>query len=239
MRRLQQSTSRVVMLKLFLTSDHVTAATGKTVAITISKNGGAFGNPNAGATNATEVSTGWYKVTLDTTDTNTVGDLVVRGTSASCDDTEQVLNVEAGIQQTGDNYARLGAPAGASVSADVAAVKVDTAAIKVPTDKLTFTVANQIDANVLDWKGATAPAMTGDAYAAVTGNRAEPAQGAPAATTSMLAKVDYLYKAWRNKKTQTATTQSLFADDASTVDQKMTVSDDGTTMTVGEVATGP
>lgn len=31
--------------------------------------------------------------------------------------------------QTGDCYARLGAPAGASVSADVAAVKVDTAAI--------------------------------------------------------------------------------------------------------------
>ena len=35
--------------------------------------------------------------------------------------------------QTGDSYARLGAPAGASVSADVAAVKVDTAAILVDT----------------------------------------------------------------------------------------------------------
>jgi hypothetical protein len=66
---------------------------------------------------------------------------------------------------TGDAYARLGAPAGASVSADIAAVKTDTAAVKVQTDKLTFTVANQIDANVLDWKSATAPAMTGDAYA--------------------------------------------------------------------------
>ena len=38
-------------------------------------------------------------------------------------------------------------------------------AIKVQTDKLAFTVANQIDANVIDWKGAAAPAMTGDAYA--------------------------------------------------------------------------
>lgn len=66
---------------------------------------------------------------------------------------------------TGDAYVRLGAPAGASHAADVAAVKVDTAAVKVQTDKLTFTVANQIDANVLDWKSATAPAMTGDAYA--------------------------------------------------------------------------
>lgn len=66
---------------------------------------------------------------------------------------------------TGDIYARIGAPAGASVSADIAAAKVDTAAVKVQTDKLTFTVANQVDSNVLDWKSATAPAMTGDAFA--------------------------------------------------------------------------
>lgn len=61
--------------------------------------------------------------------------------------------------QTGDNFARLGAPAGASVSADVAAVKVDTAAVKVQTDKMTFTVANVIDANALRINGdATAAA---------------------------------------------------------------------------------
>jgi hypothetical protein len=66
---------------------------------------------------------------------------------------------------TGDIYARLGAPAGASVSADIAAAKSDTAAVKLQTDKLAFTVTNQVDANVLDWKSATAPAMTGDAYA--------------------------------------------------------------------------
>ena len=78
----------------------------------------------------------------------------------------------ASVNQTGDSYARLGAPAGASVSADIAAVKSDTgsiltdaAAIKAQTDKLAFTVANQVDANVLDWKSVAAPAMTGDAYA--------------------------------------------------------------------------
>lgn len=38
--------------------------------------------------------------------------------------------------QTGDSYPRLGAPAGASVSADVAAVKVDTAATLVDTNEL-------------------------------------------------------------------------------------------------------
>lgn len=65
--------------------------------------------------------------------------------------------------QTGDAYARLGAPAGASVSADVAAVKVDTAAVKVQTDKMTFTVANKMDSNVYTWNGTavTAPNTAG------------------------------------------------------------------------------
>ncbi len=53
------------------------------------------------------------------------------------------------------------------VAAILAAVDTEVAAIKAKTDSLTFTVANQIDANVLDWKSATAPAMTGDAYARI------------------------------------------------------------------------
>lgn len=69
--------------------------------------------------------------------------------------------------------------------------------------------------------------------------RSEPAQGAPPVNPDMATKVDWLYKAWRNKKTQTATQYSLFADDASTVDHKATISSDGTTTTIGEVATGP
>lgn len=46
------------------------------------------------------------------------------------------VQIYPSFPQTGDNFARLGAPAGASVSADVAAVKTDTAAVKVQTDKL-------------------------------------------------------------------------------------------------------
>ena len=53
-----------------------------------------------------------------------------------------------GTAQTGDSFARLGAPAGASVSADIAAVKSDTGAIKTKTDSLTFTQAGQVDANI-------------------------------------------------------------------------------------------
>lgn len=81
--------------------------------------------------------------------------------------------------QSGDAYARLGAPAGASVSADVAAVKaVDdavkaktdnlpaspanettVAAVKAKTDSLTFTVAGNVDANVQKINDVT---ITGD-----------------------------------------------------------------------------
>lgn len=82
-----------VMMKCFLASDHVSPATGKTMAVVLSKAGGAFGNPNAGASNATEVADGWYKFALDATDTNTVGDLVVRLTAATVDDSERLLQI--------------------------------------------------------------------------------------------------------------------------------------------------
>lgn len=68
---------------------------------------------------------------------------------------------------------------------------------------------------------------------------AEPAQGAPGATITLAAKINFLFKAWRNKSTQTASTYSLFNDDAATVDHKAAVSDDATTLTRGEIAAGP
>lgn len=72
-----------------------------------------------------------------------------------------------------------------------------------------------------------------------TDNRGEPAQGAPAASTDPLSKLDFLYKLARNKITQDATTLRIFADDATTVDHKATVSDNGTTYTRNEITSGP
>ena len=83
----------------------------------------------------------------------------------------------------------------------------------------------QVNAEVVD-------ALATDTYA-------EPGQGVPAATATLAAKLNYLFKAWRNRFTQTATEYDLYADDAATVDQKATVSDDGTTFDRGEVAGGP
>lgn len=164
--RIPQSTTLRVPLKAYLSSDGKTPATGKTIAITISKNGGAYGNPSGGATNATAIASGSYYVDLSTTDTGTLGPLFVLGTEGTIDQIDAIYNVvvatgatvdanlvsilgttltetvagyltagfkkffdvatpvltAASVNQTGDNYARLGAPAGASVSADIAAV---------------------------------------------------------------------------------------------------------------------
>jgi len=72
-----------------------------------------------------------------------------------------------------------------------------------------------------------------------TDTSGEPAQGAPAATASMRTKIDWLYKFLRNKTEVTATTISVYDDAGTTVDHKSTHSDDGTTYTRGEFATGP
>jgi len=146
----------------------------------------------------------------------------------------------------------LGTPAGVSMSADIAAVKVDTAAILVDTGTtldgripaalvggrmdsslgaiavgvdLSATMKTSVNAEVVD-------ALATDTYA-------EPAQGTPAATNTLAVKIGHLFKAWRNRTTQTATQSSLYNDDAVTVDHKATFSDDGVTADRGEIASGP
>lgn len=68
---------------------------------------------------------------------------------------------------------------------------------------------------------------------------AEPGQETPAATNTLVKKIGYLFKVFRNRKTQTATQFSLYNDDATTIGQKATVSDDATTFDAGEITTGP
>ena len=64
------------------------------------------------------------------------------------------------------------------------------------------------------------------------------AQGAPSATASVLTAINYLYEAWRNKTTTTATLITLMKDDGSTALVKSTISDDSTTFTKDEFITG-
>lgn len=161
-------------------------------------------------------------------------------------------------------FGRLGAPAGASVSADIAGVQSDTNDIQTRLPAA-LTSGGNIKADALAWAGsATATTdialkdtlaktidITGfnDLSAAqvnaevvdtlATDTYAEPGQGTPLATTTLSAKIGYLYKYLRNRVTVTATTISVFNDDAITVDQKSTHSDDGVTYDRGEFTTGP
>jgi hypothetical protein len=204
---LKQSTAVVLNFGPFVDkTDGVTPETGLVSAldhastgIMLSKNGGALTIRHATVTATTYDAYGNYRVTLDTTDTNTIGTLRMQfietatclpvwvdlhvlaanvydslfgaatdkldvnveewnatavpaehtagypiatikdgaGTGEINTNAGKVVGVElvdvlttytGNTVQTGDNFARLGAPAGASVSADIAAVKVDTAA---------------------------------------------------------------------------------------------------------------
>lgn len=163
--RLKQSTaSQEVPLGPFLDStDGVTPETALTIANTDIKlwamGATSLANKNSGG--ATHMAGGIYYCTLDATDTATLGALVafvsvagalpirvefevvtanvydalVGGTDLLQVDVTEWKGATAPAM-TGDAFARLGAPAGASMSADLAAVKVDTAAILVDTAEI-------------------------------------------------------------------------------------------------------
>lgn len=127
----------------------------------------------------------------------------------------------------------------AKVASDVTIASVTGA-----VGSVTGNVGGNVGGNVTGSVGSLATQAKADVNAEVVDalnvdTYAEPGQGAPAATASLAAKIGYLFKGWRNKVTQDATTYKLFADDATTVDQKATIADDGATLTRGEIASGP
>jgi len=159
--------------------------------------------------------------------------------------------------------ALLGTPAGASISADIAAIEAQTddigaagagltalatqASVNTIDDFLDTEIAAIVTAVVTDIPALIA-ALNNLSAAAVNAEivdalnvdtYAQPGQGTPAATTTIRLMLAYLYKAYRNRHTQTASEYDLYNDDAVTVDQKAAVSDDAVTFDRGEVATGP
>jgi len=102
-----------------------------------------------------------------------------------------------------------------------------------------YVLGTNVDTTISSRSTLTAAAVNTEVVDALnTDTYAEPGSGAPGATISLAQKIGYLYKAFRNKVTQTSTEYTLYADDESTAHQKATVNDDGTTFTRGEVG-GP
>ncbi len=64
------------------------------------------------------------------------------------------------------------------------------------------------------------------------------AQGAPSVTASLPVALNWLYEAFRNKTETTATRITIYKDDTATELARSTISDNATTFTKGEMATG-
>ena len=75
------------MILMIDSTDHITGKTGLSPTVTLSKDGGAFAGISG---SVTEVSSGWYKLALNTTDTNTLGDLAIHSTATGADPTDIV-----------------------------------------------------------------------------------------------------------------------------------------------------
>jgi hypothetical protein len=91
---------------------------------------------------------------------------------------------------------------------------------------------------ILDGRASPADVNTQVLDVLQTDTFAEPGQGDPSATTSLINKIGYLFKSWRNKMTNDGTDVKLYADDGTTVDQKASVTEVGGTVTRGKFGTG-
>lgn len=80
---LKDSNSKKIIFLMILKSDHVTGATGKTLTVTVSKNGAAFG---AGGGSVAELAGGAYAYTPSAGDVDTLGPILFRATETDCDD---------------------------------------------------------------------------------------------------------------------------------------------------------
>lgn len=93
----------------------VTAVTGAVGSVTAAVTVGTNNDKTGYGLSAAAVQAIWDALTTALTTVGSIG--------------KKLADWVIGTTQTGDSFARLGAPAGASVSADIAAVKADTAAI--------------------------------------------------------------------------------------------------------------
>ena len=120
----QSSTTYKIPIFMVSSTDHITGITslslGSSIIVNLNKNAAGF---NAGTGSINEVGYGKYLYTFAAGETDTLGILSFHVTGTGCDPVDFDCNVVAGTPYTmasGDCYARLGAPAGASIAADIA-----------------------------------------------------------------------------------------------------------------------
>jgi hypothetical protein len=98
---LQSSTQEAIVFgPIILSSDHISAGTGLTLTVTISKAGGSFASPSGAVS---EIGNGWYKIAGNATDTNALGSLVVHVTATGADPFDERFEVVAFNPQSATN----------------------------------------------------------------------------------------------------------------------------------------
>src|SRR5271155_3335181 len=85
---LKASTDSPLLFFMVESADHITALTGASPTVTISKNGGSFGSPSG---SVSEIANGWYQVAGNTTDTATAGPLALHATATSGDPCDMIV----------------------------------------------------------------------------------------------------------------------------------------------------
>lgn len=214
-----ESTAALRRFPIYLVdgSDGITPVTGETGTPQVSKNFGAFAN----TTNAlTEVGNGLYYVELTATELDTLGTVTVRYNSGNVAE----FNLSAKVVAFDPFDANLGAP-----NLD-AAVSSRATQGDILSDATPFAGAN-IDAAISTRSNHAAADV-------VTVNLSELTQGQPAASPTLEDAIMLLYMAMRNSEEQDASEYRI-KNDAGTVIAKASVSDDGTVVTKGKMASGP
>lgn len=157
--------SQVMGAQLISKTDGSAVTTGTTT-IYITGDAGTQAAGSVGAGACTHEGNGYWTYAPAQAETNYDQIAATFVNTAACNVTIQYYTT---FPQTGDSFARLGAPAGASVSADIAAVKVDSAAIKTKTDYLPSATAGAAGGVFIAGSNA-ATSITTALTANITGN---------------------------------------------------------------------
>lgn len=155
---LKQATAYGRTFLMVQSSDHLTGLAGASVSVSLSKAGAAFA---AAGGSVSEIGNGFYKVSLTTGDTGTLGDLAFHCTAAGADPTDFIDQVAANI--LGDtlpanvlqwNGSAVAAPASAGIPdvniTTIAGSAVDTGAAQLGVNIVGYAAGEDPATLVLD-----------------------------------------------------------------------------------------
>lgn len=167
---IQQSTTQSALLFfLVASSDHISALTGATPTVTLSKNGAAFASPSG---TVSEIANGWYKVAGNATDTATLGPLALHATAASADPCDILVanivaynpqNANIGLTNVSSNMVQVAGAAVSTTSAQIGVAVVSYASGQAPVQPTvagrTLDISTNGNAGI-DWANIDAPTTT-------------------------------------------------------------------------------